>query len=108
MVEEIKKMTVVELADLVKAIEEEFGVSAVAAAAPAAAARGLQSAKTERTNRGSSTAARLHDQLAQVLLTQVLGEQQGPVGLNGVVGGLEELCNQNRLQNGSPSQCSRY
>ncbi len=38
MIEEIKKMTVVELADLVKAIEEEFGVSAVAAAAPAAGA----------------------------------------------------------------------
>ena len=37
MIEEIKKMTVFELADLVKAIEEEFGVSAVAAAAPAAA-----------------------------------------------------------------------
>ena len=37
MIEEIKKMTVVELADLVKAIEEEFGVSAVAAATPAAA-----------------------------------------------------------------------
>ena len=37
MIEEIKKMTVVELADLVKAIEEEFGVSADAAAAPAAA-----------------------------------------------------------------------
>ena len=37
MIEEIKKMTVVELADLVKAIEEEFGVSTVAAAAPAAA-----------------------------------------------------------------------
>ena len=37
MIEEIKKMTVVELADLVKAIEEEVGVSAVAAAAPAAA-----------------------------------------------------------------------
>ncbi|MCI8640315.1 MAG: 50S ribosomal protein L7/L12 [Clostridia bacterium] len=36
MIEEIKKMTVVELADLVKAIEEEFGVSAVAAAAPIA------------------------------------------------------------------------
>ena len=37
MIEEIKKMTVVELADLVKAIEEEFGVSAAAvAAAPAA------------------------------------------------------------------------
>ena len=36
MIEEIKKMTVVELADLVKAIEDEFGVSAVAAAAPVA------------------------------------------------------------------------
>ena len=33
MIEEIKKMTVVELSELVKAIEEEFGVSAVAAAA---------------------------------------------------------------------------
>ena len=38
MIEEIKKMTVVELADLVKAIEEEFGVSAVAAAGPEAGA----------------------------------------------------------------------
>ena len=38
MIEEIKKLTVFELNDLVKAIEEEFGVSAVAAAAPAAGA----------------------------------------------------------------------
>ena len=38
MIEEIKKLTVVELNDLVKAIEEEFGVSAVAVAAPAAGA----------------------------------------------------------------------
>ena len=37
MIEEIKKMTVVELSELVKAIEEEFGVSAVAAAGDAAA-----------------------------------------------------------------------
>ena len=36
-IEAVKAMTVVELADLVKAIEDEFGVSAVAAAAPAAA-----------------------------------------------------------------------
>ncbi len=36
MLEEIEKMTVIELADLVKAIEEKFGVSA-AVAAPAAA-----------------------------------------------------------------------
>ena len=44
MIEEIKAMTVLELSELVKAIEEEFGVSAaapvavVAGAAPAAAA----------------------------------------------------------------------
>ncbi len=49
MIEEIKKMTVVELADLVKAIEEEFGVSAVAAAAPAAGAAGAASAE-EKTS----------------------------------------------------------
>ena len=36
-IEAVKSMTVVELSELVKAIEEEFGVSAGAAAAPAAA-----------------------------------------------------------------------
>ena len=50
MIEEIKKMTVVELADLVKAIEEEFGVSAVAAAAPAAGAAGAAGAAEEKSN----------------------------------------------------------
>lgn len=42
LVEKVKELTVLELADLVKALEEEFGVSAAApvavAAAPAAAA----------------------------------------------------------------------
>ena len=46
MIEEIKKMTVVELADLVKAIEDEFGVSAVAAAAPAAGGAAAAEEKT--------------------------------------------------------------
>ena len=46
MIEEIKKMTGVELADLVKAIEEEFGVSAVAAAAPAAGGAAAAEEKT--------------------------------------------------------------
>ena len=36
LIEEIDALTVVELNDLVKAIEEKYGVSAVAAAAPAA------------------------------------------------------------------------
>ena len=48
-IEEIKKMTVVELADLVKAIEEEFGVSAVAAAAPAAGGAAGAAAAEEKT-----------------------------------------------------------
>jgi large subunit ribosomal protein L7/L12 len=37
-VEEIKTLSVLELAELVEAIQEEFGVSAVVAAAPAAGA----------------------------------------------------------------------
>ena len=49
MIEEIKKMTVIELADLVKAIEEEFGVSAVAAAAPAAAGTSQAGAAEEKS-----------------------------------------------------------
>ena len=38
LIEEIDSLTVVELNDLVKAIEDKYGVSAVAAAAPAAGA----------------------------------------------------------------------
>ena len=38
MIEEVKGLTVLELAELVHALEEEFGVSAAAAAAPAAGA----------------------------------------------------------------------
>ena len=49
MIEEIKKLTVVELADVVKAIAEAFGVSAVAAAAPAAGAAGAAAAE-EKTS----------------------------------------------------------
>ena len=49
MIEEIKGMTVVELNDLVKAIEEEFGVSAAApvAVAAVAAAAPAEEEKTE-------------------------------------------------------------
>ncbi|MGH2802181.1 MAG: 50S ribosomal protein L7/L12 [Thermoleophilaceae bacterium] len=49
LIEEIKKMSVLELSELVKALEEEFGVSAtaVAAAAPAAAAAGDGAAAAE-------------------------------------------------------------
>lgn len=47
MVEEIKTLTVLELNDLVKAIEEEFGVSAAAPVAAAAAAAPEAEEKTE-------------------------------------------------------------
>ena len=49
MIEEIKALTVLELSDLVKAIEEEFGVSAAAPVAVAAVAAGPAAAeeKTE-------------------------------------------------------------
>ena len=49
LIEEIKKMSVLELSELIKALEEEFGVSAtaVAAADPAAAAPGADGAGAE-------------------------------------------------------------
>ncbi len=48
-IEEVKAMTVLELSELVKAIEEEFGVSAAAAVAVAAPAGGAAPAAEEKT-----------------------------------------------------------
>ena len=50
LIEEIDSLTVVELADLVKAIEEKYGVSAVAAAAPAAGAAAGGDAAAEKSS----------------------------------------------------------
>ena len=49
LIEEVKALTVLELSELVKALEEEFGVSAAAMAAPAAAGAAAPAAeeKTE-------------------------------------------------------------
>ncbi len=49
LIEEIDSLTVVELADLVKAIEEKYGVSAVAAAAPAAGGAAGGAAEEEKS-----------------------------------------------------------
>lgn len=53
LVEEVKELTVLELSDLVKALEEEFGVSAAAPVAmmagPAAAAPAAEAEQTEFT-----------------------------------------------------------
>ena len=48
--ESIDKLTVVELADLVKNIEEKYGVSAVAAAAPAAGGAAGAAAAEEKSS----------------------------------------------------------
>ena len=52
LIDEIKKMSVLELSELIKALEEEFGVSAqaVAAAAPAAAGGGDGAAAEEESS----------------------------------------------------------
>ena len=50
LIEEIDSLTVVELNDLVKAIEEKYGVSAVAAAAPVAGGAAGAAAAEEKTS----------------------------------------------------------
>ena len=49
MIEEVKAMTVLELSELVHALEEEFGVSAAAAAVAAGPAAGAAPAAEEKT-----------------------------------------------------------
>ncbi len=53
LIDEVKKLTVLELSELVKALEEEFGVSAAApvavAAAPAAGGAAAGAAEAEQT-----------------------------------------------------------
>ncbi len=49
MIEEIKALSVLELSELVHAVEEEFGVSAAAAVAVAAPAAGGAAAEDEKT-----------------------------------------------------------
>jgi large subunit ribosomal protein L7/L12 len=48
-IEELKGLTVLELADLVHAVEDEFGVSAAAAVAVAGPAAGGEAAAAEKT-----------------------------------------------------------
>ena len=49
LIEEVKALTVLELSELVKALEEEFGVSAAAMAAPAAGGAAPAAAAEEKT-----------------------------------------------------------
>ena len=64
-IEQIDALTVVELNDLVKAIEEKYGVSAVAAAAPAAA--GAAGAAEEEKSSFDVVLAQAGDQKIKVI-----------------------------------------
>ncbi len=54
-IEELKGISVLELAERIKALEEEFGVSAAAVAAPAAAAAGGGGADAGAEDEGPTT-----------------------------------------------------
>jgi large subunit ribosomal protein L7/L12 len=69
LIEEIKKLSVMELADLVKALEEEFGVSAAApmAMAAAPAAGGGEAAAAEEQTEFDVVLAAVGDKKIQVI-----------------------------------------
>ncbi|MHB0914607.1 MAG: 50S ribosomal protein L7/L12 [Thermoleophilia bacterium] len=71
LIEEIKGMTVTDLAELVKALEEEFGVSAAApmamAAAPGAAAGGGEGGAAEEQSEFDVVLAAVGDKKIQVI-----------------------------------------
>jgi large subunit ribosomal protein L7/L12 len=69
-IEELKGISVLELAELIKALEEEFGVSAAAVAAPIAAAAGGGGGEAAAEEEGPST--------VDVLLTGA-GDKKIPV-----------------------------
>ena len=81
MIEEVKALSVLELAELVHALEEEFGVSAAAAAVAAPAAGAGAAAAEEKTefdvmlnNAGANKIA---------VIKVVLGYRPGPEGSKG-------------------------
>ena len=74
MIEEIKGLTVLELSELVHALEEEFGVSAAAMAAPAAGA-GAAAAAEEKTDFDVILAS--FDAAAKIKVIKVVREVTG-------------------------------
>ena len=74
LIEEIDSLTVVELNDLVKAIEEKYGVSAVAAAAPAAA--GAAGVAAEEKTSFDVVLASAGDQKIKVISVRIIMVQE--------------------------------
>ena len=75
MIEEIKALTVLELSELVHALEEEFGVSAAAMAAPAAGGAAAAPAAEEKTEFDVILAS--FDAAAKIKVIKVVREVTG-------------------------------
>ena len=91
--DEIKELTILELADLVKALEEEFGVSAApvaVAAAPGAAAAGAAEEKTEFDVVMTSFGAKKLDVIKVVREVTGLGLKEAKEKVEGVPSTIKE------------------
>ena len=77
LIDEVKALTVLELSELVKALEEEFGVSAAAMAAPAAG--GATEAAAEKTEFDVVLAG--FDAAAKIKVIKVVREVVSGLGL---------------------------
>ena len=75
LIEEVKALTVLELSELVKALEEEFGVSAAAMAAPAAGGAAAAPAAEEKTEFDVILAS--FDAAAKIKVIKVIRELTG-------------------------------
>jgi large subunit ribosomal protein L7/L12 len=83
----LDSMTVLELNDLVKAIEEKFGVSAAAMAAPAAGGAGAGAAAAEEQDRIQRGADRRWRQQGVRHQGSARNHRPGPQGSQGLVDG---------------------
>ena len=99
--EAIKSMTILELADLVKALEEEFGVSAAApvAAAGAAAAAPAVEEKTEFTVVLADAGAEKIKVIKAVRDITGLGLKEAKALVDGAPGTLKENVNKDEAEN---------
>ena len=89
-IEAVKGMTVLELNELVKACEEEFGVSAAAAAAPAAGGAAAVAEKTEFDVILASTGAQKIKVIKAVREITGLGLKEAKAVVDGAPGTLKE------------------
>ena len=89
-VEDIKELSVLELAELVEAIQEEFGVTAAVAAAPAAGGAAAAEEKTEFDVVMTSFGAKKLDVIKVVRELTGLGLKEAKEAVEGVPSKIKE------------------